>query len=178
MASSRRCAWPKKSVVYSSSSAGRKWDRTTYPCKIDDPWIWSHVRPEIYNGWLEDAGSGKPFLDADGSLDMKWDLADSLGLFEEIAAKHKQLAHASGGFPIPLPGWSFEKDPITPHALSGCNMGNSEKDGVVDHKGEVFGHPGLYVVDGAIIARALGVNRTIGALAERIAALMPPCREA
>jgi cholesterol oxidase len=44
--------------------------------------------------------------------------------------------------------------------------------GVVDHRGEVFGYRNLFVSDGAIIPTALGVNpsRTIGALAERIAA--------
>ena len=53
-------------------------------------------------------------------------------------------------------------------------MGSSAADGVVDHRGRVFGHEGLFVADGAIIPRALGVNpsRTIGALAERIASLM------
>ena len=42
------------------------------------------------------------------------------------------------------------------------------------HKGEVFGYPGIYVADGAIVPRAIGLNpsRTIAALAERIAALM------
>lgn len=137
-----------------------------------------HIMPWFAQG--VDAGNGELFLDADGSLDMKWDLTDSLALFEDIAAKHKQLANGTGGFPIPLPGWSFEKDLITPHPLGGCNMGDSEKGGVVDHKGEVFGHPGLYVADGAIVPRALGVNpsRTIGALAERIADLMPPSSQA
>jgi cholesterol oxidase len=45
---------------------------------------------------------------------------------------------------------------------------------VVNHKGEVFGYPNLYVADGAIIPEALGVNpsRTIGALAERIAKII------
>ena len=47
-------------------------------------------------------------------------------------------------------------------------------DGVVDHKGEVFGYPRLYVLDGSIIPRALGLNpsRTIAALAERGASLI------
>ena len=41
--------------------------------------------------------------------------------------------------------------------------------GVVDAEGEVFGHPGLYVADGAAVPTALGVNPslTIAALAER-----------
>ena len=53
-------------------------------------------------------------------------------------------------------------------------MGSRIQDGVVDHKGEVFGYPKLYVADGAIIPKAIGLNpsKTIAALAERIAHLM------
>src|SRR5258708_19508697 len=48
--------------------------------------------------------------------------------------------------------------------------------GVVDHKGEAFGHKNLFVADGAIVPKAIGLNPsgTIGALAERIAAGMLP----
>jgi cholesterol oxidase len=43
---------------------------------------------------------------------------------------------------------------------------------VVGHTGEVFGHRGLFVADGAIVPEALGLNpsKTIAALAELIAA--------
>ena len=53
-------------------------------------------------------------------------------------------------------------------------MGTTRDNGVVDHKGEVFGYPNLYVADGAIVPEALGVNpsRTIAALAERAIALV------
>jgi cholesterol oxidase len=53
-------------------------------------------------------------------------------------------------------------------------MSNTPETGVVNHQGEVFGYPNLYVADAAIIPEALGVNpsRTIGALAERIAKLI------
>ena len=63
---------------------------------------------------------------------------------------------------------------ITPHPLGGCNMGDTVENGVVDHKGEVFGYRNLYVADAAIIPEALGVNpsRTIGALSERIAKII------
>jgi cholesterol oxidase len=44
----------------------------------------------------------------------------------------------------------------------------------VDHRGEVFNYPRLYVADGAIIPEAIGLNpsRTIAAVAERIARLI------
>jgi cholesterol oxidase len=45
----------------------------------------------------------------------------------------------------------------------------------VNHAGAVFGYENLYVADGAIVPRPVGVNpsRTIAALAERIAECMP-----
>jgi cholesterol oxidase len=51
-------------------------------------------------------------------------------------------------------------------------MGTSPDAGVVDHLGQVFGYPNLYVADGAIVPGAIGRNpsHTIAALAERIAA--------
>ena len=72
------------------------------------------------------------------------------------------------------PTWTFFKTLITPHPLGGCNMGISSENGVVDHRGEVFGYKNLYVADGSIIPEAIGLNpsKTIAALAERIADLM------
>ncbi len=48
-------------------------------------------------------------------------------------------------------------------------MGPTKADGVVNASGKVFGYECLYVMDGAVIPRALGPNpsRTIAALAER-----------
>jgi cholesterol oxidase len=53
-------------------------------------------------------------------------------------------------------------------------MGASAAEGVVDHGGQVFGHPGLFVADGAVLPRPVGRNPslTIAALAERTARLM------
>jgi cholesterol oxidase len=62
----------------------------------------------------------------------------------------------------------------TVHPLGGCAVGRTSDDGVVDHRGQVFGHPGLYVADGSLYPRSPGVppSLTIAALAERQAALM------
>lgn len=104
-------------------------------------------------------------------LHLNWDITNSLPLMNAIVDMHKELSKATGGTAIVPPGWTLSHDLITPHPLGGCNLGSTAEDGVVDHKGEVFGYKNLYVADGAIIPTALGVNpsRTIGALAERIA---------
>jgi len=59
----------------------------------------------------------------------------------------------------------------TAHPLGGCTMADAAERGVVDPAGEVFGCENLFVVDGAIIPSALGVNPslTIAAVAESIA---------
>jgi cholesterol oxidase len=142
---------------------------TSFAAHLDG---FEHIMPWFAQG--VDAGNGVLSLN-NGALDLAWDVTKSLPVFEEIANKHKQLAEGTGGLPLPLPGWTLSKELITPHALGGCNMGTSPANGVVDHTGKVFGYDNLYVADGAIVPRALGVNpsRTIGALAERVADLMP-----
>lgn len=62
----------------------------------------------------------------------------------------------------------------TVHPLGGAAMGRSPDEGVVDHAGQVFGHPGLYVSDASLYPSAPGVppSLTIAALAERQADLI------
>jgi cholesterol oxidase len=62
----------------------------------------------------------------------------------------------------------------TVHPLGGCAVGRTPEEGVVDHAGQVFGHPGLFVADGSVYPRSPGIppSLTIAALAERLAALM------
>jgi len=116
---------------------------------------------------------------ADGTFSLKndhlfldWKIAASEPVISAVVAAHQKLATLTAGIPLtPLP-WTLGRDLITPHPLGGCRMGTSAASGVVDGKGEVFGHPGLYVADGAIVPKAIGLNpsRTIAALAEHIAA--------
>ncbi|MBM3543125.1 MAG: GMC family oxidoreductase [Alphaproteobacteria bacterium] len=76
----------------------------------------------------------------------------------------------------PLSATTMGTKPATAHPLGGCGMGADAGSGVVNHKCQVFAgpggegvHEGLYVCDGAVIPRSIGVNPllTITALAER-----------
>src|SRR5262249_16878617 len=124
------------------------------------PWI----------GQGQDAANGTLSL-KDGDLTLDWPYRDSAPVIDAIYDTHKKLARSRGGWVLPPIGWTWFNSLVTPHPLGGCNMGPDKARGVVDHKGEVFDYPRLYVADGAIVPEALGVNpsKTIAALAERIA---------
>jgi cholesterol oxidase len=115
-----------------------------------------------------DAADGRLSL-KNGRLWLDWDIAASEDTVNAVASMHRKLAFLTGGMPMTPLTWTIGKDLITPHPLGGCNMGTSTAHGVVDYKGEVFNHPGLFVADGSIVPKAIGLNpsRTIAALAER-----------
>ena len=120
-----------------------------------------------------DAADGRLSL-KDGLLHLEWDVDRSVETIEAVVRTHEKLARSTGGIPLVPITWTLAKDLITPHPLGGANMGTTAQNGVVDHKGEVFGYRNLYVADGAIVPEAIGLNpsKTIAALAERIAALI------
>jgi cholesterol oxidase len=65
--------------------------------------------------------------------------------------------------------------PITAHILGGARMAETPEQGVVGPDCRVFGHPGLWIVDGAVIPTNLGANPslTITAVAEYAMAQIP-----
>ena len=65
--------------------------------------------------------------------------------------------------------------PTTAHILGGACMGRDASEGVIDTDHQVFGYPGLFVVDGAAMSANPGVNPslTITAMAERAMAKIP-----
>ena len=107
-------------------------------------------------------------------LKLDWDARRSQLGVGGLAAMHRELSLATGGEPLATPSWTNFGMLVTPHPLGGCNMAASPAAGVVDHRCAVFGHEGLYVVDGAVVPRPLGLNpsKTIAALAERACALL------
>jgi cholesterol oxidase len=107
-------------------------------------------------------------------LSLDWDVTRSENAIGGLIAMHEKLSKATGGDPIVPPTWTILRNLVTPHPLGGCAMAASPAAGVVDHAGRVFGHPNLYVLDGAIVPRAIGLNpsKTIAALAERAVAMI------
>lgn len=131
-------------------------------------------------GQAADGPGGRMHLDHglfrwdEPKLDLDYDVGSSRAAVQALVDRHKALSEATGGIAIEPIAWRVFNYLITPHPLGGCNMADRVEDGVVDHQGEVFNYPRLYVMDGATIPRALGLNpsRTIAALAERNIARM------
>ena len=117
----------------------------------------------------------------DDRICLHWPEAKQQPVYQRVDAAIEALARRAGGSYVknPLAGTMMGQQPATAHPLGGCGMGRERGAGVVNHKGQVFdGHPragstdvheGLYVIDGSIIPRSLGINPllTITALAER-----------
>ncbi len=128
-----------------------------------------------------DDDEGRLVLDGD-RVRIEWRGAGTTPYYERVNERLTALSAASGGRYLHSPVWSkaLRHELITVHPLGGCPMADTAEAGVVDDRGRVFAgpagtavHDGLYVCDGAIVPRPLGVNPllTISALAERIVAL-------
>jgi cholesterol oxidase len=106
------------------------------------------------------------------ALEIEWSRRRNRGLNREMRTVMTKIAEAAGGHYTPsfLARWPMRKT-LTAHPLGGCAMGDDRGSSVVDHRGEVWAYPGLFVIDGSMIPTALAVNPslTIAALAERAA---------
>jgi cholesterol oxidase len=128
-----------------------------------------------------DSASGR-FSLQDDRLILSWPGAKDEPVYARLDAAIGALVKHAGGKYVknPLAGTFMGHQPVTAHPLGGCGMGVDQTSGVVNHKGQVFDstpgrgaaavHDGLYVTDGSIIPRSLGVNPllTITALSERV----------
>lgn len=94
----------------------------------------------------------------------------------EANAAARMFARLLGGTPHNALLESVLNMSVTAHILGGCVIGPDPAHGVIDTNHEVFGCPGLFVVDGSAIPANVGVNPslTITALAERAMSRIPP----
>jgi len=126
-------------------------------------------------GMGRDRNDGEIVLGEDGEVLIKWRMAASRLHYDRVRREMKKIAGQLGGAFVDNPLTHIDKI-IAVHPIGGCVMAGSPTRGVVNPQGEVFGYPGLYVVDAAIIPTSLGPNPslTIAALAEYIAERMEP----
>jgi cholesterol oxidase len=130
-------------------------------------------------GMGTDAADGRLRLKNE-SIDIAWSHRNSRRMFRQMEEGLKELSRGIKGRYVTGLLWQWPlRKLFTVHPLGGCYMGRSAEDSVVNHQGEVWGYPNLYVADGALIPSALAVNPslTISALAERVAHWMIHGRE-
>jgi cholesterol oxidase len=131
---------------------------------------------ELSSGLLPLLGMGRDIPDGemlieDGQLEVNWTKRGaSAAYYDRVREKSHQVADELGADFLDNPIWLANRV-ITVHALGGCRMGRSEKEGVVDSHGRVFGQPGLHIADGSVMPGPVGANPslTIAALADRFA---------
>ena len=133
---------------------------------------------QTFFGVSHDSASGRLVLE-DDRVALAWPGAQDEPVYRRLDDALAALVKAAGGSYVknPLAGTMMGRQPATAHPLGGCGMGRDRDEGIVNHKCQVFDsgagiadvHRGLYVMDGAVMPRSLGVNPllTITALAER-----------
>ncbi len=123
-----------------------------------------------------DGSDGQMKLE-DDRIKVDWQDAGKRPVFQRISETLEKATAALGGTYVDNPAWSklLGRNLVSVHPLGGCTMGDHADNGVVDHKCRVFSgdgetiHDGLYVCDGSVLPRSLGVNPalTITAVTER-----------
>jgi cholesterol oxidase len=138
------------------------------------------ARLQTFFAVSHDSASGRLVLE-DDRVALSWPEARAEPVYARLDAALAALAAGVGASYVknPLAATMLGSQPATAHPLGGCSMGRNYREGVINHKGQVFTgaaasgadgvHEGLYVADGSIMPRSLGVNPllSITALAER-----------
>lgn len=142
-------------------------------------------KTQVFLAVGHDSASGEIEF-SDDAVTIRWPNALAEPVFQAINETLARIVGATGGTFVPNPVSSalLGGNLFTVHPLGGCAMASSRADGVVDHKCRVFDgdpakpdtavHDGLYVCDGSVLPRSLGVHPllTITAVAERALLLL------
>jgi cholesterol oxidase len=110
-----------------------------------------------------DSGKGSAHY-VRGRLEIDYDKANE-PIFDQVADGFDALEADTG---LHVSGW---RKPVTVHAWGGACLGPDPEHGVVDHRGEVYGNPGLFVADAAALPAAVGAppSLAIAAWAHHVA---------
>lgn len=140
---------------------------------------------QAYLGIGHDDASGEMVLEHD-QIAVKWPQAGKQRVFDRLEQAFHGAIDANGGTLLknPMSKPAFGNKLTSVHPLGGCIMASDRSKGVVNHKGQVFSGrgdvaedavmSGLYVADGSVLPRSVGIHPlfTIAAIAERTLLLM------
>jgi cholesterol oxidase len=117
-----------------------------------------------------DFANGRMSLKGD-LLECDWARKKSQAYFDRVRRVGDAIAKALNGKYVDTPSYRYLHQVLTAHPLGGCPMGFTANDGLVNSYGEVFGYPGLYVIDGSVMPGPVGPNPslTIAAISDRAA---------
>ena len=88
-----------------------------------------------------DDSSGEIRLNESGTgVYIDWKNVGEQDIFRSIDEKLRIITNDLGGSYVPNPMWSnmMDKSLVTVHPLGGCPMGQNGRNGVVNHRGQVF----------------------------------------
>lgn len=110
-----------------------------------------------------DSGRGSAHF-VRGRLEIDYDKTNE-PIFDRIADGFDALEADTG---LHVAGW---RKPLSVHAWGGACLGPDPEHGVVDHRGEVYGNPGLFIADAAALPAAVGAppSLAIAAWAHHVA---------
>ena len=117
-----------------------------------------------------DYANGRLWLRGD-LLECDWTRKKSQEYFDRVRRAGQAIAKSLNAEYHDNPSYTYLSQVLTAHPLGGCPMGSTASDGVVNSYGEVFGHSGLYVLDGSVMPGPIGPNPslTIAAISDRAA---------
>lgn len=134
-------------------------------------------RTQTYLVVNQDDTGGRLYL-KDNRVRVSWPTVGQAEFIEKSREVLKEATKVLGGTFLTTVKWNkwTAQSLLTGHPTGGCAMADDAAGGVVNHKGQVYKgrsgtdvYKGLYVMDGAVLSRSIGVNPllTISALAER-----------
>lgn len=147
---------------------------------VQGPRVGSMDNTQMYLFMGFDDSNGKMVL-KDDRLRIEWPDVHKQPVYQKANEVLYDCTKADVGIYIknPINTETTNNQLVTVHPLGGLPMGSSAQNGAVNHKGQVFKkenevYTNLYVLDGAIIPNAVGVNPlyTICGVVERNIALM------
>lgn len=129
---------------------------------------------QLSGGSLPMLGMGRDVPDgvmrlSKGKLQVDWNTRTSRAYFNDVRSTARAIARDLGVGYVDNPMWLLKRV-VSVHPLGGAPIGHTEKEGTCDSFGEVFGHRGLFVADGAAMPGPVGANPslTIAAMADRL----------